>query len=506
MSGTLRARAVFALGGVGIALAGLLFVRLAEWPLYATAFSLLVATYFFSIDVPPPAAIVLPYLSVVTALVFIGGLPIVAVDYLAKLASRVIKVALYRRGLYTPPPMLRPLLDAQVEGRPAPRESLVDLYANHATNTTGLTVRWLCFRFFLARFPFVPPLLAVLGAEIVGQTYWVLLHLVLPLPTSKWFAKSRRPWSNFGLDEHTDVAFAMFLFFPFWLLLLYWAWTAYGLPGLVAGAVSTLAPHYVLKLLNDRRETSERLRAANRLLQENALALEHKQEELRSFVYMVTHDLKNPLSAIQITADLLRESDGMHCSPEGRENLERIMRIASTTEDMIRDLMELFRVTSTEEPAGWVDLHDLAARVTESLAPQIAAKGARVTIGSLPRLWGQGRKLERVLGNLMSNAVKYVPAGRGAIELTGVQENGHVKLCVRDNGIGIPRAYHYGIFDLFGRVPTKEQAVDGSVVAGTGVGLAIVKRIVEAHAGEVWVESDLGAGSRFFVLLPTAPE
>jgi two-component system, OmpR family, phosphate regulon sensor histidine kinase PhoR len=127
-------------------------------------------------------------------------------------------------------------------------------------------------------------------------------------------------------------------------------------------------------------------------------------------------------------------------------------------------------------------------------------------VGTLPRVWGQSQKLAHVVSNLLSNAVKYVPAGSGEVRLAGEVRNGHVVFSVHDNGIGIPPAYHNGIFELFGRVPGKEQAVEGSVVAGTGVGLAIVKRIVEAHEGRVWVESTPGLGSRFFVQLPAHEE
>src|SRR5204863_280154 len=88
-----------------------------------------------------------------------------------------------------------------------------------------------------------------------------------------------------------------------------------------------------------------------------------------------------------------------------------------------------------------------------------------------------------VVSNLLGNAVKYVAAEHGEIAVSGGVENGGVRLSVRDNGIGIPPAYHRGIFELFGRVPGQEQEVDGRAVGGTGVGLAIVKRIVEAHRG-----------------------
>jgi signal transduction histidine kinase len=104
--------------------------------------------------------------------------------------------------------------------------------------------------------------------------------------------------------------------------------------------------------------------------------------------------------------------------------------------------------------------------------------------------------------NLLSNALKYVGTGRGRVEVSGVLDDGHVVLSVRDNGIGISPAYQRGIFDLFGRVPAPEQVVDGEAVGGTGVGLAIVKRIVEAHRGTVSVDSQPGAGSRFTIRLP----
>src|SRR5207247_6268804 len=146
-------------------------------------------------------------------------------------------------------------------------------------------------------------------------------------------------------------------------------------------------------------------------------------------------------------------------------------------EEMIRDLLELFRITSQREAPAWAELGALVERALETLGPQSAAKGVRVEIGPLPRVWGQARKLGHVVSNLLGNAVKYVAAEQGEIAVLGGAENGSVCLSVRDNGIGIPPAYHRGIFELFGRVPGREQEVDGRAVGGTGVGLAIVKRI-----------------------------
>src|SRR5207244_12116902 len=142
----------------------------------------------------------------------------------------------------------------------------------------------------------------------------------------------------------------------------------------------------------------------------------------------------------------------------------------------------------------------------ETLRPQIAAKGARVEVGALPRVWGQPRNLEHVVSNLVGNAVKYVAADHGEITVSGGVENGSARLSVRDNGIGIPPAYHRGIFELFGRVPGQEQKVDDQAVGGTGVGLAVVKRIVEAHEGSVAVESRPGAGGCCTGRLPASRE
>lgn len=244
------------------------------------------------------------------------------------------------------------------------------------------------------------------------------------------------------------------------------------------------------------------LARANAELVEKASALERRQDELRGFVYTVTHDLKNPLSAILLIADLIQQREGKLLSEEGREDLARIERLAICTENMIRDLLGLFRITSAPETSTWVDLNGLVSHSLETLGPQITAKAIQVSVGSLPWVWGQPGKLTHVVDNLLANAVKYVGGAAGEIEVTANLENGATVLCVYDNGIGIDPVYHAGIFEIFGRVPEQEQLVDGLEAGGTGVGLAIVKRIVEAHHGSVSVESRPGHGSRFFVRLP----
>ncbi len=234
-------------------------------------------------------------------------------------------------------------------------------------------------------------------------------------------------------------------------------------------------------------------------------ALREKSRELRAFIYTVTHELKNPFNSILLTAKLLLRRDRASLSPESCDDLELIARTAGHGENMLRDLLGLFQVTSRHEAPALIDLGPVVSEVLELLRPQIADREIRVHVGALPRVWGQPDKLRHVVGNLLSNAVRYAPRASGEVTIRGHQDNGLVTLEVGDNGIGIPDAYHRRIFELFGRVPPGGQDNGDQSSGGTGVGLALVRRIVEEHGGTIWVESTPGAGSRFFARLPAAP-
>jgi signal transduction histidine kinase len=253
-------------------------------------------------------------------------------------------------------------------------------------------------------------------------------------------------------------------------------------------------------LADQVRERTRELEAANRQLDERARALQDYSHRLRTFVYTVTHDLKTPVNNVVLLSDLLLARDGSRLGEEGRHDLERIARLAGRTEQMIRDLFALFQITSAREDRQWVALEQVARRVVDDLAPQITARGLVVRLEPLPRVWAAPGKLQHVVGNLVANAIKHVPPDTGEIVVGGAEVDDRVQLWVRDNGIGIAPEYHEGIFKLFGRVPGQEHAADG-----TGVGLAIVRGLVEEHQGRVWVESTPGAGSTFYVELPAGP-
>ncbi len=181
-----------------------------------------------------------------------------------------------------------------------------------------------------------------------------------------------------------------------------------------------------------------------------------------------------------------------------RPDVARILRLAGETENMIADLLRMVRIVSEEEAVSWVDLGDVATQAVELLRPHVDARRVQVEVAaSLPAIWGQATKLRHVVSNLVGNAIPFVPPGTGRIDVSATRVGTAVVLAVRDNGIGIPEVYHRAIFEMFRRVPDG----DGER-AGSGMGLAIVKRIVDAHGGEVWVESGSGEGTVFRVRLP----
>ena len=176
--------------------------------------------------------------------------------------------------------------------------------------------------------------------------------------------------------------------------------------------------------------------------------------------------------------------------------IDRGIALLARAEGMVRDLSRTFQIVWEPEPWGTVDLNATLARAMETLGPKAVARGTQIWIGTLPVVWGQADKLEHAFGNLLGNAIDHARSEGGHVTVDGEVANGMATIRVRDDGCGIPPEYHRRIFELYARVPRP------GARQGSGVGLAIVKRVVEAHGGAVWVESEPGAGSRFSVRFP----
>lgn len=253
-------------------------------------------------------------------------------------------------------------------------------------------------------------------------------------------------------------------------------------------------------LLMLRDVTEKRLAEAERdiFIEE----LEAKNAELERFTYTVSHDLKSPLVTIKGFVGLLRRDLESGAVERAGRDLDRIQKAADTMGSLLDELLELSRVGRVVHPAEHVDLGELAREVTELLAGIVTGRHVHLDIAEdLPVVYGDRPRLREVVQNLLDNAIKFLgddnPQPR--IEMGSELRDGEQVIFVRDNGVGIDPRYHSKVFELFDRLdPTIE---------GTGIGLALVKRIVEFHQGKVWVESlGLGHGTTFcFTLGVMAP-
>jgi signal transduction histidine kinase len=239
---------------------------------------------------------------------------------------------------------------------------------------------------------------------------------------------------------------------------------------------------------------------ATRAERERLIAeLERRNAELERFTYTVSHDLRSPLVTVRGFVDLLEKDVAVGRPERVAADLGRIRAATATMETLLRELLELSRVGRVMNPPERVPLDDLARQATALLRERLRAAGIRVDIQpGLPVVHGDRGRLLEVLQNLIENAVKFRSGQAEPVVEVGSRPgpDGPV-VYVRDNGIGIDPRYHERVFGLFERLDPR--------VEGTGVGLALVKRIVEVHGGRVWVESEgAGKGSAFCFTLPGA--
>lgn len=213
-------------------------------------------------------------------------------------------------------------------------------------------------------------------------------------------------------------------------------------------------------------------------------------------LYTIVHDLKAPISAIKSYADLVATTGELN--PKQKQFLQRIDHATRSMSALVGDLLDVAWIDSqVEMETQPVNLAYLVNATVDMLQDRANASGVTLHITvtpGLPTVPGDPRRLERVFTNLISNAIKYSPEGE-SIEVRVVEANNYLTVAVRDRGTGIPPEYLPKIFERFYRVP-------GQNVEGTGLGLYVVKSIVERHGGHVEVKSVPGEGTTFMVVLP----
>jgi len=225
--------------------------------------------------------------------------------------------------------------------------------------------------------------------------------------------------------------------------------------------------------------------------------LEQKVAELERFAYTVSHELKNPVITIKNYLGSVGKDLQDKKFERAQKDLLRISNASDKLHDTISDLLELSRVGRVINPPVEVDAVRLIRDALDNLDERLRPKNITLQISpAFPNLYGDRTRLREVFENLIENAAKYIgEQANPQIEIGTRTEKNEQIIFVKDNGIGIEERYHTRIFALFEKL---NPSIDG-----TGIGLALVKRIVEVHGGRVWVESEgLGKGSTFCFAIP----
>jgi len=250
-----------------------------------------------------------------------------------------------------------------------------------------------------------------------------------------------------------------------------------------------------------RKHAEEEVLRINAELEERissrTVQLQEANKELEAFAYSVAHDLRAPLRAIDGFAKMVQESYGQTLDDEGRRFLGIIRTNDQKMDELIRNLLEVTRIGKVELSMSTVDMQTLAADSLQSCADPESLADFAIVMGELPAVSADSAMMERVWVNLLSNAVKYsMPSSSHRIEIQGFVKAGMCHYSVRDHGVGFDARYVDKLFGMFQRLHGAEE------FQGSGIGLAIVQKIIARHGGSVQAEGLVGGGATFSFSLP----
>jgi light-regulated signal transduction histidine kinase (bacteriophytochrome) len=255
--------------------------------------------------------------------------------------------------------------------------------------------------------------------------------------------------------------------------------------------------------ITKRKEDEEKL-------QRFAAQLERSNTELQNFASVASHDLQEPLRKIQAFGDRLKTKCADQLGEQGRDYLERMQHAAQRMQTLIQDLLQLSRITSRAQPFQACDLAKIVAEVINDLEVSIELASGKLEVGELPTIEADPLQMRQLFQNLITNALKFHQPGNAPIvrissdlltamdhSIAGARPHDRiVQIRVQDNGIGFDPKFADQIFDVFQRLHTKQE------YEGTGIGLAVCRKITDRHGGSIMAHSVEGQGATFEITLP----
>ena len=219
--------------------------------------------------------------------------------------------------------------------------------------------------------------------------------------------------------------------------------------------------------------------------------LEQSNESLKEYAYVVSHDLKSPLRSIQALASWLSNDFSDKLDDTGKEYLKLIQDKIESMENLISGILAYSTANTSELNNVDIDLHEVVSEIQDSI--YIPENVKLVAPERLPQIIADRTKVHQLFQNIISNAVVHIEKEKGLVEVLYTEEPEYWKFCIKDNGVGIPKKYHKKIFEIFQSASNDKKS--------TGIGLSIVKKIVDRYNGKVWVESEEGLGTDFYFTL-----
>jgi signal transduction histidine kinase len=227
---------------------------------------------------------------------------------------------------------------------------------------------------------------------------------------------------------------------------------------------------------------------------ERTTELEQANAELEAFSYSVSHDLRAPLRAIDGFSRILADDFGTELPPEGRRYLDRVSDSARDMGRLIDGLLDFSRLGRRALSETTIDLDAVVRETLADCAPEREGRNVDVTVGELPLILGDRLLVKQVFANLVSNALKFTrDRDPGTVEIGSLEQDGEHVVYVRDNGVGFDMRHADKLFGVFQRLHRADE------FEGTGVGLALVARIVGRHGGRIWADGNPGEGACFYL-------